>query len=202
MKKGWRLVWGVVVCGFLFMACENPPAEKKRDCGPFDAQKQSLALIQKVVCAKRNNCSYILMRRTENRFVNGNASERFKYLQAEMPAVKLDTVQNLVARNAQAHTLELTDFGPDSGLILMTAAEWNELSKESKSPMWSDLKVGARTVRGYCSVSEAGFGDSGCQALLHLSCMSGTMIGSGTYYLFERIDGKWVEVATGRSWRA
>ena len=182
MKKGWRLVWGVVVCGFLFMACENPPAEKKRDCGPFDAQKQSLALIQKVVCAKRNNCSYILMRRTENRFVNGNASERFKYLQAEMPAVKLDTVQNLVARNAQAHTLEL--------------------SKESKSPMWSDLKVGARTVRGYCSVSEAGFGDSGCQALLHLSCMSGTMIGSGTYYLFERIDGKWVEVATGRSWRA
>jgi len=170
----------VFACSSLGSASANTP-------NPADIEREEQAIYS--LFLNPTSKPVLILEETSTNIGNDNPQETIDYIKSGLENVSNEVIDNYLARNPQRIKLS-----PDMNLgveyILLSS---DELAEISSQPNWGErLTEKYPGSYGYTIFSRVGFNSTLDQALIYVGNVAGPLMGSGSYYLMEKQNGKWI----------
>jgi hypothetical protein len=139
----------------------------------------------------------IILQNTASFLTEADPEESMEYVKSGLDGISKETFENYMARNAQSVALP-GNMNLGVQYVILTP---EELAEVGSQPNWGKLLAERYPgSNGYTIFSRVGFNNSLDQALVYVGNVGGPLVGSGSYYLLEKKDGKWVMIEQVNVW--
>ena len=139
----------------------------------------------------------LILAETASDISSDNPQQSIDYIKSGLKDISQETVNSFVERNAQSSQLS-SEMSLGVEYKLLGAAELKEISSQSN---WGEvLTQKYPNSHGYTIFSRVGFNNKLDQALIYVGNVAGPMMGSGSYFLMEKQNGKWIMKEQVMSW--
>ena len=122
--------------------------------------------------------------------IGGDTPQELKeQLRNSFKDISRETVESFAARN-----VESVQLSPDMDLgVEYVLLSHEELAEISSQPNWGELLTEKYPGSyGYTIFSRVGFNNTLDEAVIYVGNVAGPLMGSGDFYLMEKIDGEWL----------
>jgi len=120
-----------------------------------------------------------------------------KLVKSNFEDVSKETLESFVSRNSNLSKLTSNmNLGLEYHLLSV-----DELAEISSQPNWNQiLQKRYPNSSGYYIFSQVGFNNALDQAVIYVGHVAGPMMGYGSYYLMEKVNGEWRMIQEAPAW--
>ena len=157
---------------------------------PDDIEKEEQAVYSSFFA--NSSETIVILQETSTGFLPSSSDElqqRMDYITSGLPNASKETLNNYFERNRDQPGQLSPDMQLGVEYILLSADEFSAIMSQSNS--W-DAFYEKYSRSGYAQLSRVGFNKTLDQAIVYVGSVPGPMMGSGNYYLMEKVGGQWV----------
>jgi hypothetical protein len=157
---------------------------------PDDIEKEEQAVYASFF--KDNSETIVILQDTSTQWLPSSTDElqeRMDYIASGLPGASRETLDNYFERNRRQPGQLSPDMQLGINYVLLSA---EELSTILNQPNGWEAFYEKYSPSGYVQFSRVGFNGTLDQAIIYVGSVPGAMMGSGNYYLMEKMGGQWV----------
>jgi len=141
--------------------------------------------------------SVLILEQTSSSISDNEPDELRKLIKSNFADISNETVDSFVSRNSSPSKLSSNmNLGVEYHLLSR-----DELAEISSQPNWNEiLQERYPNSGGYFILSHVGFNNTLDQAVIYVGWVGGPLMGSGSYYLMEKVNGEWLMMQESPSW--
>ncbi len=188
-KIGW-----VFLVVLLLSACSMKSAETVTPIPSItpsaDAIREEERVYATLIEAHYSSDLLVIMEKTQTDVLELASDETYQFVEGSLQHLSTETLSDFKARNDQSYPLK-TSMILGSRYLLFSEKDKQDLFQINQSG-WDVFYNRYPDAPGIITLSRVGFNARMDQALVYLGIQSHWLAGSGSFFLFNKVDGEWL----------
>lgn len=160
--------------------------------------KDSYEIYRQIILNDFKNDSLITIENVTTIGIGNELEHDYNYFKDVLKTLKFETFKDFKIKNSKPDTISDNFNCKSFKVVILTSSIIDSIFTKGKG--WSDFYEKFGKTQGMLSFSKIGFDKKRSQALLYYGNQSDWEAGIGYYILFEKKNGKWIEVSSVMAW--